>query len=72
MDKEAFNLGATQKKYKVNSTCIDCDLCEKVAPNNFKRNISAGVYYISKQPTNAKEAIQCAKAKKECPVNAIE
>ncbi|MGB9690700.1 MAG: ferredoxin [Candidatus Sumerlaeaceae bacterium] len=58
-------------KWYVDNTCIDCDACRQVAPNNFSRNEEAGYSYVSKQPENEEELKQCQEAKESCPVEAI-
>lgn len=55
----------------VDNTCIDCDACRQMAPNNFSRNEEAGYSYVSKQPENEEELKQCQEAKEGCPVEAI-
>ena len=58
-------------KWYVDNTCIDCDACRQVAPNNFSRNEEAGYSYVSKQPENEEELQQCQEAKEACPVECI-
>jgi len=58
-------------KWYVDNTCIDCDACRQVAPNNFSRNDEAGYSYVSKQPETDEELQQCQEAKEACPVEAI-
>ncbi len=58
-------------KWYVDNTCIDCDACRQVAPNNFSRNEEAGYSYVSKQPENDEELQQCQEAKESCPVESI-
>ena len=58
-------------KWYVDNTCIDCDACRQVAPNNFSRNEEAGYSYVSKQPENEEELQQCQEAKEGCPVECI-
>lgn len=58
-------------KWYVDNTCIDCDACRQVAPNNFNRNEESGYSYVSKQPENDEELRLCQEAKEACPVEAI-
>jgi ferredoxin len=58
-------------KWYVDNTCIDCDACRQVAPNNFARNEEAGYSYVSKQPENEEEEKQCQEAMEGCPVESI-
>ena len=43
-------------KFYVDDTCIDCDACRQIAPDNFTRNEEAGYTFLSKQPENEQEA----------------
>ncbi len=56
-------------KYKVNSKCISCKACVRVAGNNFKIDNKAVVF---KQPENEKELENCETALRVCPTDAIE
>jgi ferredoxin len=58
-------------KFYVNDDCIDCDLCQEIAPNNFCRNDDEGHSYICKQPENDEELTACQEALEACPVVAI-
>lgn len=58
-------------KYYVDTSCIDCDLCRSVAPNNFTRNDDGGHSIVYKQPKNSSEERQCKEALSSCPVDAI-
>jgi ferredoxin len=57
--------------FYVDNTCIDCDACRQVAPENFARNEEAGYTFLSKQPENEKEAELCVEAMEACPVESI-
>lgn len=57
--------------YYVNSDCIDCQICEAIAPENFMREDSKGYFYVSNQPQGAEEESQCFEALRSCPVGAI-
>lgn len=57
--------------FYVDNTCIDCDACRQIAPNNFTRNEESGYTYCSKQPEGDEERNQCLDAMEGCPVNAI-
>jgi len=58
-------------KYYVDSTCIDCDACRSVAPDNFARNDDEGFAYVYKQPDTPDEEELCLDAMDGCPVEAI-
>jgi ferredoxin len=58
-------------KYYVDSTCIDCDACREMAPENFARSDDNGYSYVSKQPVGEDEDEQCQDAMEGCPVEAI-
>ncbi len=58
-------------EFYVDDTCIDCDACRQIAPDNFTRNEEAGYTFVSKQPENEQEAEQCMEALEGCPVEAI-
>ena len=55
----------------VNETCIDCDLCRETAPQNFRRNDTAGHSYVHHQPEDPAQQAACLAALEECPVEAI-
>jgi ferredoxin len=61
----------SQGPFYVDNTCIDCDACRQVAPDNFQRNEEAGYTYVSKQPGNEQEAQAVQEALEGCPVEAI-
>lgn len=58
-------------KFYVDSTCIDCDACREMAPDNFARSDENGYSYVSKQPNDDGEEEQCKDAMEGCPVEAI-
>lgn len=58
-------------KYYVDSTCIDCDACREMAPDNFTRSDENGYSYVVKQPASPEEEEQCQDAMEGCPVEAI-
>ena len=58
-------------KFYVDSTCIDCDACREMAPENFARSDDNGYSYVVKQPANDDEEEQCRDAMEGCPVESI-
>jgi ferredoxin len=57
--------------FYVDSTCIDCDVCRDLAPQNFLRSFKHAYSYVSKQPENETERDACQEALACCPVEAI-
>jgi ferredoxin len=58
-------------KFYVDRTCIDCDRCREVAPENFTRNDAEGFSFVYQQPEDAAQEAACLNALEECPVEAI-
>ena len=58
-------------KFYVDNSCIACDACATVAPDNFKIDEDDGHAYVKKQPENAEEEEFCQEALEGCPVEAI-
>lgn len=58
-------------KFYVDNTCIDCDACRQMAPDNFARNDDGGYSFLVKQPESPEEEQQCIEALEGCPVEAI-
>ncbi len=57
--------------YYVDTTCIDCDVCRDIAPDNFVRQDDEGYSYVYRQPKNEQEISLCKEALEACPVEAI-
>lgn len=57
--------------YYVNDQCIDCLLCEDIAPANLKRNHDRAYFYVYKQPETPEEEALCKQVMWACPVDAI-
>ena len=55
----------------VDDSCIDCNMCRVIAPENFQRSEVGRYSYLSKQPVNEAEWAACLEALEDCPVNAI-
>lgn len=58
-------------KFYVDRTCIACDACCIVAPDNFKMHEIDGHAFLTKQPATPQEEDQCKEAMEGCPVEAI-
>lgn len=58
-------------KYYVDQTCIFCNLCESLAPDNFRACDDGTHDIVYKQPENQAEIDACEEARAGCPVNAI-
>jgi ferredoxin len=57
--------------FYVDVTCIDCDVCRDIAPENFTRQEDAGYSYVWQQPSSDQEMSLCREAMEACPVEAI-
>ena len=57
--------------YYVDHSCIDCDFCRFVAPDNFRLSSIDRYSYVYKQPRTAQERDECEEARDGCPVDAI-
>lgn len=57
--------------YYVNQYCIDCQLCQDLAPENFACNEEEEYHYISKQPDSPFEELQVLEALESCPAESI-
>lgn len=55
----------------VDSECIDCMVCQDIAPDNFIRNDKRGYSYVFNQPASPEQEALCREALEACPVNAI-
>lgn len=66
--KVAENAGG---RFFVDETCIDCELCREIAPDNFVRQDDAGYSFVHRQPATPEQEDACRAALGECPVEAI-
>jgi len=57
--------------YYVDSECIDCGLCQELAPENFAQSEDHGYAFVCKQPANDEQRNECEEALEQCPVEAI-
>lgn len=57
--------------FYVDTTCIDCDVCRDLAPDNFTRSFKHAYSYVGKQPEHDAERAGCEEALSACPVEAI-
>lgn len=55
----------------VDEQCIDCDLCNEIAPATFKGNETEGHSLVFKQPDTEEELAAAKEAMTSCPVDAI-
>ena len=55
----------------VDETCIACDTCADIAPENFKLTAHFDHAIVVKQPQTDSERLRCADALSTCPVGAI-
>jgi len=59
-------------RYYVDSSCIDCDLCRQIAPDNFARDEDdTYMSYIFRQPIGEAEIELVQEAVDSCPSNSI-
>lgn len=58
-------------RWYVDAQCIDCDLCNELAPAHFKGNDAENHSFVYRQPTTPEEETACRDAKAACPVEAI-
>lgn len=57
--------------FYVDTTCIDCDVCRDIAPDNFMQQEDKGCSFVYRQPGNEQQLSLCREALAACPVEAI-
>ena len=57
-------------KYFVDKSCILCNLCSEIAPNNFKESADGDHNIVFKQPENDEESL-VQDAMSQCPTESI-
>jgi ferredoxin len=67
-DRLPYNVAG---RFYVDSSCIDCDQCRVIAPDNFARNEETGTSYVSKQPVTDDEIAKCKEAADSCATASI-
>lgn len=58
-------------KFYVDYSCIACEICTSIAPDNFRMKDDGSSSLIYKQPENGTEDQACEEAKNSCPADAI-
>jgi len=58
-------------RFFVDESCIYCDLCVEIAPENFACDADAGVAYLFKQPSTPEELAQVIESLEGCPTESI-
>ncbi|GAB2464542.1 ferredoxin [Streptomyces incanus] len=58
-------------RFHVDDTCIDCQLCRDLAPENFESDPDTETHYVLKQPENEDELDQVLDAYESCPSDSI-
>lgn len=58
-------------RFWIDDTCIDCKLCNDLAPDNFDADLDNDVHYVCKQPGNADELERVLDAFESCPTESI-
>jgi ferredoxin len=67
-DRLSYNVAG---RFYVDSSCIDCDQCRVIAPENFARNEETGTSYVSRQPVTDDEIAKCNEAADSCATASI-
>lgn len=57
--------------FYVTSECIDCGLCQEIAPTVFKHHAETGFSVVYHQPDSPEERALAIEAMHGCPVEAI-
>ncbi len=55
----------------VDQSCILCNLCVDLAPNNFEESEDGDHDRVHKQPEGDEELAACKEAQEQCPVDSI-
>lgn len=58
-------------KFVIDDTCIDCQLCQDLAPDNFASDDDREIHYVFKQPENDDELARVIDAFESCPSGSI-
>lgn len=58
-------------KYYVDDQCINCGVCNEIAPELFKIEDDEGYAFVAKQPAGDDDAELMKEAIESCPVEAI-
>ncbi len=67
-DRLEYNVAG---RFYVDSSCIDCDQCRVIAPENFARNEDTGTSYVLKQPQTEEEIAKVREAIDSCATASI-
>lgn len=67
-DRLEYNVAG---RFYVDSSCIDCDQCRVIAPENFARNEDTGTSYVQKQPQTEEEIAKVREAIDSCATASI-
>lgn len=70
-DKSIRLAGNIAGKYYITEDCINCGLCEAIAPDNIKFEEDLGAQIVFKQPDTPTEDGQLQEAIESCPTTAI-
>lgn len=58
-------------RFHIDDTCIDCQLCRDLAPDNFESDTENETHYVHKQPENEAELGCVLDAYDSCPSDSI-
>ena len=70
-DKSIRLAGNVAGKYYITEDCINCGLCEAIAPENIKYDETLGEQIVFKQSASPTEDEQLQEAIESCPTTAI-
>jgi ferredoxin len=57
--------------FQIDATCIDCNLCHDLAPENFECDVDNDVHFVCKQPETDDELETVLDALESCPTESI-
>lgn len=58
-------------QFHIDDTCIDCHLCQDLAPDNFEDDLESDIHYVHKQPDTEDELECVLDAYESCPTGSI-
>ena len=68
---DVSKISGKKVSFYVDRECIFCNVCEELAPDNFKQAEDESHDICYKQPENEQELSECYDALESCPVDAI-
>jgi ferredoxin len=58
-------------RFQIDDSCIDCHLCQDLAPENFECDLDRDVHYVYRQPETSDELESVVDAMESCPTESI-